>query len=272
MSNTKTKLLLIGAGKMGGAMLEGWLKQGLKPADITVIDPYPSERMQALSAEGLRLSPPTDQIGQVDVLVLAIKPQTLDAAAPVLRAVVRPETLILSVLAGKTIANIQERAPQAKAIIRAMPNTPASVGRGITGCAASADVTDAQKAFATDLLSSIGRVEWVATEDLIDAVTAVSGSGPAYVFHLVEAMAAAGTKAGLPDDLALRLARATVEGAGELLYREPETPASTLRQNVTSPGGTTAAALSVLMGETGLTPLMTAAIIAAKRRAEELSG
>ncbi len=265
-------LLLIGAGKMGGAMLEGWLKQGMAPSQITVVDPFPSERMHALAQHGLRLSPAVETIGAADGIVLAIKPQMLDSATALLQAVVTPQTLLISVLAGKTIANLRDRAPQARAIIRAMPNTPAAVGRGITGCAASAETTEAQKATATALLSAIGRVEWVEHEGLIDAVTALSGSGPAYVFHLVEAMAAAGEKAGLPGDLAMRLARATVEGAGELLFQEPETPAAVLRQNVTSPGGTTAAALGVLMAEHGLTPLMTKAVAAARLRAEELSG
>jgi pyrroline-5-carboxylate reductase len=267
-----TRLLLIGAGKMGGAMLEGWLKQGMPPAAITVIDPFPSARMQALAAQGLRLSPAIADIGAIDVIVLAIKPQTLDAAAPILTAVASAQTLLISVLAGKTIADIRERAHAARAVVRAMPNTPAAVGRGITGCAASPEVTAEQRAFATDLLMTIGRVEWVEGEHLIDAVTALSGSGPAYVFHLVEAMAVAGTAAGLPADLAMRLARATVEGAGELLYRQPETPAAELRQNVTSPGGTTAAALAVLMADDGLPSLMTRAIAAAKKRAEELAG
>lgn len=269
---TTTRFLLIGAGKMGGAMLEGWLKQGMPPGQITVVDPMPSDRMRELAQQGLRLSPHTGEIGTIDVIVLAIKPQMLDGAAALLRSVVTPDTLLISVLAGKTIANLRERAPAARAIVRAMPNTPAAVGRGITGCSASVETTDAQKAFATNLLTSIGHVEWVDNEDLIDAVTALSGSGPAYVFHLVEAMAAAGEKAGLPADLAMRLARATVEGAGELLYREPETSAAMLRQNVTSPAGTTAAALEILMAADGLTPLMIKAVTAAKRRAGELSG
>jgi pyrroline-5-carboxylate reductase len=263
-------LLLIGAGKMGGAMLEGWLRQGMPPANVAVIDPYPSDRMRALAEEGLRLGPAAPDAA--DVVVLATKPQTLDSAAEALQGAIGPQSLLISVVAGKTIANLRERAPEARAIVRAMPNTPAAVGRGITGCAASPETSERQRVLATELLRSIGRVEWVESEDLIDAVTALSGSGPAYVFHLVEAMAAAGARAGLPADLAMRLARATVEGAGELMHREPETPASVLRQNVTSPGGTTAAALAVLMAEDGLGPLMDKAVAAAKRRAGELSG
>ncbi len=266
------RILLIGAGKMGGAMLEGWLKDGLKPAEAAVIEPHPSERMSALAAGELRLNPPVDEVGGADCVVLAVKPQALDAAAETLAAVAGPETLLISVVAGKTIANLRGRAPQARSIVRAMPNTPAAVGRGVTGCFASPETSDRQKAFTTKLLSAIGRVEWVEDEGLIDAVTAVSGSGPAYVFHLVEAMAEAGAAAGLPPELAMRLARATVEGAGELLHQDAGTSAEQLRKNVTSPAGTTAAALEVLMAEDGLRPLMRRAVAAAKRRAGELSG
>ncbi len=195
----------------------------------------------------------------------------LDDAAPTLSALAGPRTLVISILAGKTIANLAARAPQATAIVRAMPNLPASVGRGVTGVAASDAVGESQRATTTALLSGIGQVEWVPDESYIDAVTAVSGSGPAYVFHLVECLAEAGEAAGLPADVARRLARATIEGAGELLHRSPLDPAI-LRQNVTSPGGTTAAALEVLMADNGLKPLMKRAVAAAKRRAEELSG
>jgi pyrroline-5-carboxylate reductase len=266
------RLLLIGAGKMGGAMLEGWLANGIKPTQVTVIDPHPSERMQELAKLGLKLSPPLEQIRTLDVIILAIKPQMLDASAATLQAVSNSQTLLISVLAGKTIADLKLRVPQLGSIIRAMPNTPASVGRGITGCVASADVSEIQKALASQLLSAIGKVEWVPDENLIDAVTAVSGSGPAYVFYLVECMAAAGVKQGLEPELAMRLARATVEGSGELLFQDSATPAAVLRQNVTSPGGTTAAALDVLMSETGLAPLMDRAISAARKRAQALSG
>jgi pyrroline-5-carboxylate reductase len=266
------RILLIGAGKMGGAMLEGWLKRGVKPDQVSVLDPHPSDRMKELSKAGLRLSPAIEDIGIADVVILAIKPQMLDAAAQSLKAVVGPQTLVISILAGKTIGDIEARVPHLQAIVRAMPNTPAAVGRGITGCAASSGVNDSQKALASQLLSAIGRVEWVPDETLIDAVTAVSGSGPAYVFHLVECMAAAGVKQGLSPELAMSLARATVEGAGELLFQEAETSASVLRQNVTSPGGTTAAALDVLMADDGLGLLMDRAIDAARKRAVALSG
>jgi pyrroline-5-carboxylate reductase len=196
----------------------------------------------------------------------------LESAAPGIATLTGPQTLLISVLAGKTIADLLARLPQAGAIVRAMPNTPAAVGRGITGIAAGPFVTPAQRATAQALLSAIGQVEWLESEALIDAVTAVSGSGPAYVFYLTECLARAGEAAGLPADLAMRLARATVEGSGELMFRDSGTAPGQLRVNVTSPGGTTAAALEVLMAPDGLGPLMERAVAAAKRRAGELAG
>lgn len=266
------RLVLVGAGKMGGAMLDGWLLTGMRAAGITVLDPNPSPQLQAQhKVQGFQLNPPLSQITLPDALVLAIKPQGLDAVAPLIQTLVKREVVLISVLAGKTVDNLRARFPDAGPVVRAMPNLPASVRRGVTGAAASREVSASQKAMADALLSGVGSVEWVADESLIDAVTAVSGSGPAYVFHLVEALAAAGVSAGLPPDTALRLARATVEGAGELLYRS-DMPAGVLRQNVTSPGGTTAAALEVLTAENGLTALMRRAVAAAKQRAGELSG
>jgi pyrroline-5-carboxylate reductase len=217
------------------------------------------------------LNPSVGSFGAPEVLVLGIKPQMLDEAATDLAPLAGPDTLVLSILAGKTIADLRARLPDAGAVVRAMPNLPASVQRGITGCAASADATAAQRATTDALLSGIGHVEWLPSEDLIDAVTAVSGSGPAYVFYLAECLARAGAALGLPQDMAERLARATVEGAGELMHRSDLAP-GTLRENVTSPGGTTAAALAVLMAGDGLDPLMRDAVAAARRRAGELSG
>lgn len=273
MSQTLPKsLVLIGAGKMGGAMLEGWLRIGMNPAGISLVDPNPSDEMVALAgAKGMAVNPSADSIAPTEVLVLATKPQMLDTAAPAVQAFIQPKTLVISVLAGKTLGDLAARLPNANALIRAMPNLPAAVQRGATGAAAGAGVSSAQRAMADALLSSTGIVEWLESETLIDAVTAVSGSGPAYVFYLVECMAAAGVAAGLPADVAGRLARATVEGAGELLHQSPLPPA-TLRQNVTSPAGTTAAALAVLMADDGMKPLLHQAVAAAKRRAEELSG
>ena len=266
-------LLLFGAGKMGAAMLRGWLKRGLKGGDITIIDPHVSDEIRTIEAEhGCRINPAAETIAPQQVLVLAIKPQMLDEAAALLKAVVTPETLVISILAGKTLADVTSRVPATKAVIRAMPNTPAAVGRGITGLAASDDVSDAQKATAEALLSSIGLIAWLDDEAMIDAVTAVSGSGPAYVFYMVECLAKAAMAIGFTEAMAMRFARATIEGAGELLHQEKAVDAGTLRTNVTSPGGTTAAALGVLMAEDGLEPLMRRAVEAAKRRAGELSG
>ena len=271
-SNLPSSLVLVGAGKMGGAMLEGWLSVGLAPEALTVVEPQPSEAIAALcSARGVTLNPQGGTPAAPAVAVLAIKPQMLEAASPRIADLVGPDTLVVSILAGKTVADLQARLPRARAIVRAMPNLPASIGRGATGAFANAATSAEQRATAQALLESVGTVEWVDDEGLIDAVTALSGSGPAYVFHMVECLARAGAAAGLPRDLAERLARATVAGSGALLAESPLS-ASTLRENVTSPGGTTAAALEVLMAADGLDPLMEKAVAAAKRRAQELAG
>jgi pyrroline-5-carboxylate reductase len=263
------KLALVGAGKMGAALLGGWLSGGLDPRSIAVYEPHPADALQKLAAEkGFSLNPPPSP---ADVVVLAIKPQMLDEAAAALAPLFSPDSLLISILAGKTVANLSTRLPTGS-IVRAMPNTPAAIGRGITGAFANPEVTAAQRETAHLLLGGVGAVEWVGGENLIDAVTALSGSGPAYVFLLVEALAQAGADLGLPADLALRLARATVEGSGELLHRSPEISAEILRKNVTSPGGTTQAALDVLMAPGGLSALMARATAAAARRAGELSG
>ncbi|TPQ46184.1 pyrroline-5-carboxylate reductase [Prosthecomicrobium hirschii] len=266
-----TPLVLVGAGKMGGAMLAGWLENGLDPKGVVLIDPAPPPEMaELIASRGMThvTAPPSDL--KAAVIVVAVKPQVADAVLPGLAGLVGPGTVVVSVAAGKTLERLEAGIGPA-AIVRSMPNTPAQVGRGITVAVANGRVTTPQKVLVTALLAAVGKVEWVAEEALIDAVTAVSGSGPAYVFHLVEAMAEAGRRAGLPDALAEKLARATVEGAGELLYQSPLDPA-TLRKNVTSPNGTTAAALAVLMGEAGLQPIMDAAVAAAARRSRELAG
>ena len=264
-------LILAGAGKMGGAMLRGWLAQGLQPAHAVVIDPHAAPDMVDLCAgQGVALNPA--HVAAPEVLVLAIKPQMLEAASPALSALAGADTLVVSILAGKTIADLQRCLPRASAIVRAMPNLPAAIARGITGAFGNYAMNARQKSMADHLLKAVGLVEWLADEGEIDMVTAVSGSGPAYVFHLTECLAKAGEAAGLEPGLAMRLARATVEGAGELMHQSPGVPAGQLRENVTSPGGTTAAALEVLMAGDGLAPLMRAAVAAAKRRAGELSG
>jgi pyrroline-5-carboxylate reductase len=262
--------MLVGAGKMGGAMLAGWLEAGLDPASTTVLDAAPSEATVRLCSErGVSLNPPEPM--PAAVLVLAIKPQGLEAAAPGLDRLIGADTLLISVLAGKTTTDLQARLPAARAIVRAMPNLPASIGRGATGAFPNAAVQPNQRAAAETLLAATGTMVWLDDEPAIDAVTAVSGSGPAYVFLMVEALAEAGVAAGLSPEIAGRLARATVTGAGALLDADPA-EAGALRQAVTSPGGTTAAALSVLMAEDGLPDLMHRAVAAAKRRAGELSG
>ena len=266
-------LALVGAGKMGGAMLKGWIAGGLAPASVTLIDPSPSpEMIDFAAAQGVAVNPPADRRIAPEVLVLAIKPQMLEAAAPGVADLAGAQTLVLSIVAGKTIANLEARLPRARAFVRAMPNTPAAVGRGVTGAAAGAAVTARQRELTQTLLSAVGQFAWLPDEGSIDAVTALSGSGPAYVFALAEALAEAGAALGLPPEIAMRFARATVEGAGELMFREQETPASRLRENVTSPGGTTAAALAVLLAPDGLAALMRRAVAAAHRRAGELAG
>jgi pyrroline-5-carboxylate reductase len=262
-------LLLVGAGRMGGAMLEGWLSLGIDAKQIAVIEPQPGMEIAALTPRGVRLNPSAG-VGEATALVIALKPQVAPEVTPSLAPYVGASTVVVSIMAGRTLRFLEQVLPGA-AIVRSMPNTPAAVGRGITVAVANDRVSPAQRRLVHTLLSAIGTVEWINDEALMDAVTAVSGSGPAYVFLLAEAMARAGTAAGLPAELAATLARATVAGSGELLRRSP-LDAATLRQNVTSPGGTTAAALEVLMGPDGLEPLLVKAIAAATRRSRELAG
>lgn len=271
VSHTQVAVALVGAGNMGGAMLRGWIAAGTKGADIAIIDPGLSAPMRDFAKQaGIHLFDKADAAAlSADVLFVAVKPQMMDAVLPALKPLAGGETVSVSVAAGTTLAAM-ERYLGDVAIVRAMPNTPAMVGRGITAAVANTRVDAAQKTRIDTLLAVSGPVEWVEDEALIDAVTAVSGSGPSYAFYLAECMAEAGRQAGLPADLAMRLARATVSGAGELMHRADEDVA-TLRKNVTSPNGTTAAALDVLMAEDGLQPLMVRAVAAAKARAEALS-
>jgi len=271
LSSLSAPLVLVGAGKMGGAMLEGWLNLGLPPQQVVVLDPKPSDEIAALAARGIRVNPPAAGIGTAGVVVAAVKPQVAADVIPSLAAHIGPDTLVVSIMAGKTLAFLEHLLPASTAVVRSMPNTPAAIGRGITVAVGNARVSPAQRSLADTLLAATGAVEWVDDEALMDAVTAVSGSGPAYVFLLAEVLAQAGEKAGLPPDLAARLARLTVTGSGELLHRSP-LDAATLRQNVTSPGGTTAVALDVLMAADGLAPLMVKAIAAAAKRSRELAG
>lgn len=263
-------VVLVGAGKMGGALLEGWLRLGLDPAHVAVLEPQPSPQLAALARRGLKLNPDATTLAGVAAMVVALKPQVAAQALPALAALVSPSTVVLSIMAGRTLHFLAATLDRRCAMVRAMPNTPAAIGRGIT-VAVPRNASAAQRELVDRLLAATGAVQWIDDETLMDAVTAVSGSGPAYVFLLAEALAQAGMAAGLPAPLATRLARDTVAGAGELLHRSP-LDAATLRQNVTSPGGTTAAALAVLMGENGLAALMTRAIAAATARSRELAG
>jgi pyrroline-5-carboxylate reductase len=268
LKTLQAPLLLAGAGKMGGAMLAGWLARGLDARGLGVIEPHPSDEIHALATKGVRLNPSPKDFGTAATLVVALKPQMFREAGPALKAFVAPATLVVSIMAGTTIASISEVC--GGSVVRAMPNTPAAIGRGITVAVAANNVSPAQRAVADALLRATGSVEWIDDENLMDAATAVSGSGPAYVFLLAEELARAGVEAGLPVELATKLARETVSGSGELLHRSQDASA-TLRQNVTSPGGTTAAALEVLMGPDGMQPLLIRAVAAATRRSKELA-
>ncbi|MES2914048.1 MAG: pyrroline-5-carboxylate reductase [Pseudomonadota bacterium] len=258
-------LVLLGCGKMGTALLTGWLAAGVPPGSVWVIEPNPTDWLRATGVHLNQWVP-----AEPSVVLLAVKPQMMGAALPALQALGNGRTLFVSIAAGTTIAAFEAALGTKTPIVRTMPNTPAMVGRGITALCRNAHVSDADFALAHDLMAAVGQVVTLSGEDQIDAVTAVSGSGPAYVFHLVEAMAAAGEAEGLPADVAMQLARATVCGAGELAYQSPESAAQ-LRINVTSPGGTTAAALAVLMDpDTGFPALLRRGVKAAADRGREL--
>lgn len=254
-------LVLLGAGRMGGAMLEGWLKQGLDPAAVTIIDPNATTAPQGIALNGTLPAAPA-------VLVIAVKPQMMEGALAALPEF-GADTLVLSVAAGVSIARYQAKFP-ASPIVRAMPNTPAAIGQGITALIGSDRAGDAEMTLAETLLRAVGQTVRLETEAQLDAVTGLSGSGPAYVFHLIEALTEAGIAEGLSPELSLQLARATVAGAGALAMAS-DTPPATLRENVTSPNGTTYAGLQHLMDpETGLRPLIARTVKAAAERSKEL--
>jgi len=260
-------LVMLGCGKMGSAMLEGWLARGLDPASVHVIDPYPSDWLRA---QGVAINAALPEAPAV--LMIAVKPQMMQDALPHVARFGGGGTLILSVAAGTPIRAFEAAFGPGTRVVRSMPNTPAAVGKGITAIIgnAAADADDLDTA--ETLLQAIGQVVRLATEDQIDAVTGVSGSGPAYIFYMIDALAAAGEAEGLPPDLAMQLATATVAGAGALAERASETPEQ-LRLNVTSPNGTTQAGLGVLMDDaSGLMPLMRATVAAATARSRELKG
>jgi pyrroline-5-carboxylate reductase len=271
MRKLSGSLVLVGAGKMGSAMLDGWLAQGLNARKLIIIEPQPSKSHKALARSGAKLNPKAGANADAGAIIIAVKPQTAPEAVPPIGLYVGDSTLVLSIMAGRTLGFLEKSLPTGTAIVRAMSNTPAAIGRGISVAIANSKVSARQRKLASDLLAAVGKVEWVSDEGLIDAVTALSGSGPAYVFLMVEAMAKAGIAAGLPAELAMRLARETVAGSGELLYSSA-LDAATLRLNVTSPGGTTAAALEVLMGPGGFEEILTRAIAAATKRSRQLAG
>jgi pyrroline-5-carboxylate reductase len=261
-------LVLVGAGKMGAAILDGWAARALDLSRVVVFEPQPSLQVSRYVPMGLRLNPDRKSL-HAAAIVVAIKPQAAPDVLPGLASLVESSTVVISIMAGRPLAMLQSVLPAAAAIVRTMPNTPAAIGRGITVAVPNAHVTPAQRQLAERLLGATGVVEWISDETLMDAVTAVSGSGPAYVFLLTEYLARAGVAAGLPAELADKLARVTVAGSGELLHLSHD-DAATLRKNVTSPGGTTAAALDVLMAKDGLEPLLKAAVAAATLRSREL--
>lgn len=259
-------LVLLGCGKMGSAMLAGWLEGGLPATSVWVLDPHPSDWLQGT---GVHIN--KDLPVNPALVLVAVKPQMMGAALPKLQALGNGETLFVSVAAGTSIATLEQTLGADTPIVRAMPNTPAAIGQGITAVIGNAKTSDADLAMTEELLRAIGQTVRLESEAQMDAVTGVSGSGPAYVFHLIETLAAAGEAQGLPTDLAMQLAKATVAGAGALAASSEETP-SQLRVNVTSPNGTTQAALEVLMQETGGFPdLLKRAVAAATSRSEELS-
>jgi len=270
----QSPLLVMGCGKMGGALLQGCLKAGLPAEAVMVVDPnrdgacamLPMLKNAQIAA---RLSDLPKGLNPAFVL-LAVKPQMMDQAAADLAELKQGDRLFLSIAAGKTIGYFERHLGGDMAIVRAMPNTPAAIGAGMTVACPNRHVNEAQKAICHDLLTAAGDVEWITEEQLMDAVTAVSGSGPAYVFGMVEALAGAGEQVGLSPELASRLARATICGAGDLLKQSDE-DAGQLRMNVTSPGGTTEAALNILMGENGLGKLMMEAVRAAYQRSKDLA-
>jgi pyrroline-5-carboxylate reductase len=263
-------LVLVGAGKMGSALLQGWLRFGVDPAKLVVIEPAPSPETSALREHGVRLNPDTATLRDIAAIVVAVKPQVADDVLPGIAPMISTSTVFVSIMAGRTLRYLSSTLKTSRALVRAMPNTPVAIGRGVT-VAVPLGADRAQRDLAHRLLRATGTVEWIDDEALMDAVTAVSGSGPAYVFLLAEVLAQAGAAAGLPADLAARLARATVAGSGELLQQSALDPA-VLRENVTSPGGTTAAALEVLMGRNGVARLMNEAVRAATERSRALAG
>jgi len=261
-------VVLVGAGKMGLALARSWITAGLPPKELVLVDPSPSEAARGLADEkGIRLVGNASGV-LVSVLVLAVKPQVIGEVMAGLKPSVGKQTLVVSIAAGISIAAIAAALGTGR-VVRTMPNTPAQIGRGISGAVAGPEANARDREVADALLKAAGEVVWLDKEADIDVVTAVSGSGPAYLFNFVEALASAATQQGFDEARAMQLARATVIGAAALMEADP-TPVATLRQNVTSPKGTTEAALNVLMAPNGLKTLVERAVLAARLRSEEL--
>lgn len=266
--------VLIGCGNMGGALVRGWLEAGLAPEALIIIDPAATVE-KFPHAAGARFVSSAEELPagtMARVMMIAVKPQVTNAVLMSVKHLAGEGTLVISVAAGVTLYQLTRELGVGPHYVRAMPNTPAAVGAGVSGLAAEDGVPESERALAEAVMRAAGKTIWVANEGLINSVTATSGSGPAYVFHMVEALAAGSEKAGMPKEDAMLLARETIIGAARLLEASPDVPASTLRERVTSPAGTTAAALEVLMDSGELTDLMTRAVAAAKRRGEELAG
>ena len=265
-------LLLVGCGKMGGAMLEGWLKSGVAAAGVWIVDPAGATDFAGtagVTVVGDAADLPDDL--KPEVVIIAVKPQAMDAVVGAYAKYTDPGCVFVSIAAGTTIAYFEKTLGAAAAVIRVMPNTPAAIGQGISVLCPNANTGEGQAQMARRLLEAVGEAHLIADEALMDAVTGVSGSGPAYVFWMIDCLAQAGVEAGLPEGLSASLALQTVAGAGQLA-RASDDPPDQLRRNVTSPGGTTQAALEVLMAEDGLKPLMARAVAAATRRGRELAG
>jgi pyrroline-5-carboxylate reductase len=272
MPNEISSVILVGGGKMGGALLNGWIKCGTSPNAISLIEPDPKAGAGLCQRFGVRVHTQFAEYvgGGAQAIVFAVKPQVMDSVVRQYRQFVGPTTVFLSIAAGKTLGYFAEMLGTEAAVVRAMPNTPAAIGKGITVACGNAVLAHDQRTICDALLGAVGEVIWIDDEVHLDAVTAVSGSGPAYVFLLIECLTRSGTRAGLPPELANRLAHATVCGAGALAGSSGE-PAEVLRKNVTSPGGTTACALDVLMGDDGIAPIFDRAVAAAAARSRELA-
>ena len=268
---TKRTHLVVGAGKMGGALLQGWLSSAvIKAEQLVILDPNPGEAAkEAIKKGALNLSKPSAKLKDIKYILLGIKPQMVSELAPSIAAKTPKGAVIISILAGTSIETLANAFTN-QTIIRTMPNTPASIGKGITAYTVGPNVSEEQIQMAERLLAAGGQVHKVDSEAMIDIVTAISGSGPAYIFHMSEALEAAAIKLGMPENMAPTFARQTIIGAAGLL-EQTDISASQLRKNVTSPNGTTQAALDVLMGPEGLPALIRATAQAAHQRAKELA-